>query len=68
VVSTGEAAMAEKVKKMKITDEVLSLAWIFLLSIVVVRDNSMWGIMVSAGIFIFCYSLFLAARILFLKK
>ena len=60
--------MAETVKKMNIADEVLSLAWILLLSIVVVRDNTMWGVIASAGIFIFCYSLFMASRILFLKK
>lgn len=60
--------MVEKAKKTNMVDEVLSLAWILLLSIVVVRDNSVWGVMASAGIFIFCYSLFLAARILFLRK
>jgi hypothetical protein len=44
------------------------LAWIFLLSAVVVRDNTAWGVMASAAIFIVCYAIFWAARIIFMKK
>jgi len=60
--------MAEKTKAINVVDEFLSLTWIFLLSMVVVKDNTAWGVMASAAIFVACYLVFWAARFIFMKK
>ena len=60
--------MAEKTKAINVVDEFLSLTWIFLLSMVVVKDNTAWGVMASAVIFVACYLVFWAARFIFMKK
>ncbi len=60
--------MAGKTKAINAVDEFLSLAWIFLLSVVVVKDNTAWGVMASAAIFVACYLIFLAARFIFMRK
>jgi hypothetical protein len=35
---------------------------------VVVKDNTAWGVMASAVIFVACYLVFWAARFIFMKK
>ena len=60
--------MAGKTKAINIVDEFLSLSWILLLSVVVVKDNTAWGIMASAAIFAVCYLIFLSARFIFMRK
>ena len=60
--------MGEKTKSINVVEEILSLAWIFLLSVVVVRNNTAWGVMASAVIFVVCYLIFWAARLIFMKK